>query len=137
MRYAVLICLLAGALLAPAFSPAALPDDGLTGTWTGQLVLNSGEADGVTLVIRKGGESPEGTVTDVMGLLPSGTKMESASFRGRELAFKCQAQDTAGPVVVQVRLVLKGAALSGSWEDARNGTSGAVELKRKPKGEYP
>lgn len=137
MRKSAWIVLLAGSLLIPAFSPAAPADDGLTGTWAGRLVLNSGEEDGVTLVILKGGEKPEGMVTDAMGLLPSGTKLESAAYRNRELIFQIQAQDNTGPVAVRVKLVLKGDTLTGRWEDEQNGTGGAVEFKRKPEGENP
>jgi hypothetical protein len=100
----------------------------IRGTWVGHLIMNDGGQDGVTLVLKGGGEEGySGTFRDDLGTYPEGTVLQTVRFAGNKLTFTVQTEDD---IPVNITLTVYEDSMLGRWDDTTNSTSGDVQLER-------
>jgi hypothetical protein len=122
---AVLMSLMAGLLLAQ--------NTDLSGTWVGDTVVpNSPDKDGITLVLKKDGDSYSGTLSDSMGMVNAVT-LENVKFEKETLTFEFFALTGDTSIRIYTKLKISEEKLVGSWTSESSDT-GPLELSRKKVG---
>ncbi len=118
---AVFLLLAASSIFGQAKDPS--------GTWVGDTVVpNSPDKDIITMILKKGGDSYSGTISDSLGML-KGTPLEKAKFESDTISFEFVVTVGTDQVRVSMTLRMSGEKLSGTWE-SEDGSRGTLELSR-------
>lgn len=129
MRSATTLVLAAVLAICAAGILAAQTAD-LSGTWVGDTIVpNSQERDGVTLVLKKVGDTYTGNLSDAMGMAVQ-VQLEKVKLEKGTLTFEFVISTGEQPMRIYTTLKITGEKLVGSWV-AEDNSTGPLELVRK------